>query len=90
MMKMVLRKVGGVFKNQDPTNPYSPGSIKSSLYEDDFSDLKNSQIAEVLGCARSTVDKYVLQIERETGKIPNTLAAAKRIEREENHNGDSE
>lgn len=87
---MVLRKADGTFKNQDPTNPYRPGSIKSILYEEDFSDLKNTEIAEVLKCSCNTVCNSVLLIEKETGKRPNTLAASKRAKREESHNGDSE
>lgn len=53
-------------KNVDPKNPYTPGSIWAALYEEDFSDLTISEIADVFGVETEKVRRAIRQIQVST------------------------
>ena len=59
--------------NEDPKNPYRPGTMIAALYEEDFSDLTAKQIAEVFDVDVSYIYKAALRIKRETGRQVNYL-----------------
>lgn len=55
-------------KNADPSNPYTPGTLRAALFEEDFSDLTLTQIAEVFDVKRQSVYDAAREIERKYDK----------------------
>lgn len=54
--------------NRDPKNPFRPGTMNAALYEEDFSDLTISQIADVFNSSEESVRCAIGTIKRRTGK----------------------
>lgn len=55
-------------KNVDPKNPFTPGTMRAALYEEDFSDLTIEQIAEVFNSTINAVHSAMTEVRTKTGK----------------------
>lgn len=65
-MVMVLKH--GKFKNENEDNPYRSGTIKSILFEEDFSDLTVDEISDLLNTTRNYFYRCIQEIRDNTGK----------------------
>lgn len=50
-------------------NPYKERTMIWALYEEDYSDLTASQIADVFGTTKEYVNQAMRRIKRETGYV---------------------
>lgn len=55
-------------KNVDPKNPFTPGTMRAALYEEDFSDLTIEQITEVFNCTVNALRRAMTEVRTKTGK----------------------
>lgn len=55
-------------KNADPNNPFTPGTMRAALYEEDFSDLTIEQIAEVFNSTVNALRRAMTEVRAKTGK----------------------
>lgn len=66
-----MKKLLGPF--QKKPNPYRKGTVLWALYEEDWSDLTISQIAEVFNTSTAYISAVMRQITRQTGYlVPHT------------------
>ena len=67
---------------QVPVNYYKKGTIMWSIVTDDWSDLKVSEIAEVLDANKQTVYSAISNIKKETGYcVPHVSKTIERLKR---------